>query len=191
MPIDARVDVEDGDDLEAVVGEDRRAGDRLAEVAGAEEGDVVLARGAEDLADLRDQRVDVVADPALAELAEAGEVAADLGRVDVGVLGELLRGDRLAAHLARLRQHLQVAREARGDAQREALAFDRQAPGGLELLDHLDHAPTVSSLARTAVSSRTSSETTIPSTSTTGMRSRWRRSSSSSLSMSISCRSKR
>ena len=75
----------------------------------------------------RDQRVDVVADAALAELAEAGEVAADLGRVDVGVLGELLRGDRLAAHLARLGQHLQVAREARGDAEREALAFDREA----------------------------------------------------------------
>ena len=123
--------VEDGHHLEAVVGEDRRAGDRLAEVAGAEEGDVVLARGAEDLADLRDQRFDVVADAALAELAEAGEVAADLGRVDVGVLGELLRGDRVAAHLARLRQHLQVAREPRGDAQREPLAFDREAAGSL------------------------------------------------------------
>ena len=110
----------------------------------------MLARGAEDLADLRDQRLDVVADPALAELAEAGEVAADLGRVDVGVLGELLRGDRVAAHLARLGQHLQVAREARGDAQREAVPFDREPPRGLELLDHLDHAPTVSSLARTA-----------------------------------------
>ena len=138
-----------------------------------------------------DQRLDVVADPALAELAEAGEVAADLGRVDVGVLGELLRGDRLAAHLARLGQHLQVAREARGDAEREALAFDREAPRRLELLDHLDHAPTVSSLARTAASSRISSETTTPSTSTTGICSRWRRSSSSSLSMSISCSSKR
>ena len=74
-----------------------------------------------------DQRVDVVADAALAELAEAGEVAADLGRVDVGVLGELLRGDRLPAHLARLGQHLQVAREARRDAQREPLAVDRSA----------------------------------------------------------------
>ena len=76
----------------------------------------------------RDQRVDVVADPALAELAEAGEVAADLGRVDVRVLGELLRGDRLAAHLAGLGQHLQVAREARRDAEREALAVDRSRP---------------------------------------------------------------
>jgi hypothetical protein len=49
-----------------VVGEDRRVGDRLAEVAGPEQGDVVLARGLQDLADLGQQRLDVVADPALA-----------------------------------------------------------------------------------------------------------------------------
>ena len=65
------VGVEDRHDAEAVVGEDVRGGDRLAEVAGAEQRDVVLAAGAQDLADLRDQRVDVVAHAALAELAEA------------------------------------------------------------------------------------------------------------------------
>ena len=124
-----------------MVGEDVGAGDRLAEVAGAEEGDVVLAGGAQDLADLRDQRLDVVADAALAELAEAGEVAADLGRVDVRVLGEFLRGDRLAAHLAGLGQHLQVAREARRDAEREPLAVDDQPLGRVLLLDHLAHRP--------------------------------------------------
>ena len=120
-----RVGVEDRDDPEAVVGEDVGAGDRLAEVAGAEQRDVVLARGVQDLADLADQRLDPVADAALAELAEAREVAADLGRVDVRVLGELLRGDRLAAHLARLDQDLEIAREARGDAEREAVAVRR------------------------------------------------------------------
>ena len=96
----------------------------------------MLARGAQDLADLRHQRLDAVADAALAELAEAGEVAADLGRVDVRVLGQLLRGDRLAAHLAGLDQHLQVAREAGGDAKREALAVDDQPVGRLLLFDH-------------------------------------------------------
>src|SRR5205823_4870172 len=79
----AAVDVEDRDHAEAMVGEDVRRGDRLAEVAGAEERDVVLAGGPQDLADLRDQRVDVVADAALAELAEPRQVAADLRRVDV------------------------------------------------------------------------------------------------------------
>ena len=126
MPTTLGLDVEHRDDPEAVVGEDVGAGDRLAEVAGAEQGDVVLAGGAQDLADLGDERLDVVADAALAELAEAGEVAADLGRVDVRVLGELLRGDRLPAHLAGLGQHLQVAREPRRDAQRKPLAVGDQ-----------------------------------------------------------------
>ena len=102
----------------------------LPEVAGAEQRDVVLAGGAQDLADLRDERVDVVAHAALAELAEAGEVAADLRRVDVRVVAELLRGDRLLAHLLGLREDLQVARQARGDAQREALRHRSRRPLG-------------------------------------------------------------
>ena len=124
-----RIGVEDRHDAEAVVGEDVRGGDRLAEVPGAEQRDVVLAGGPQDLADLRDERVDVVAHAALAELAEAREVAADLRRVDVRVVGELLRGDRLAAHLARLRQHLQVARQARRDAERQPLGRNRGVLG--------------------------------------------------------------
>src|SRR6476620_8165387 len=49
--------------------------------AGADEHDVVLSRRPQDLADLGDQVVDVVAHAALAELAEAGQVAPDLGGV--------------------------------------------------------------------------------------------------------------
>src|SRR5687767_14462565 len=86
----ALVGLEGGRDVEAVVGEDRRAGDRLAEPPTAEERDVVLALRAEDLADLRDQAVDRVADAPLAELAEGREVAPDLRRVDVRVLADLL-----------------------------------------------------------------------------------------------------
>ena len=103
----------------------------MPEVPGADQRDVVLAGRAQDLADLGDERLDVVADPALAELAEAGEVAADLGGVDVGVVGELLRGDRLLAHLLGLREHLQVARQARRDAERQALAEARSSLLGL------------------------------------------------------------
>ena len=70
-PIDApdlrRVVVEDGGDRDAVLGEDRRARDRASEAARADERDVVLALRAQDLADLAEQRVDVVADAALAE----------------------------------------------------------------------------------------------------------------------------
>ena len=149
-----------------MVGEDVGGGDRLAEVAGAEEGDVVLARGPEDLADLGDERIDVVADPALAELAEAREVAADLGRVDVRPGGEVLRGDRLPAHLAGLDQDLQVAREPGRDAERKAIGAARRcgptpaagliggAPGA--------HAGKVSSRASTASGSKISSLTRTP-----------------------------
>src|SRR5688500_4754970 len=120
LPHLAAIGVEDRNHAEAVVGEDVGRGDRTAEVAGTEQRDVVLPAGAQDLADLRDERVDVVTDAALAELAEPRQVAPDLGRVHVRVLGQLLAGDSLLAHLARLREHLQVARETSGDAEREA-----------------------------------------------------------------------
>jgi hypothetical protein len=158
-----------------MIGEDVGPRDRLPEVAGAEESDVVLAGGVEDLADLVDERLDPVAHSALAELAKAGEVAADLGGVDVGVLGELLRGDRFAAHLARLDQDLQIARQARRHTERESLAIGAAEVGtGHPALGcgRLVHGPTVCTASRMASASGTSSLTTRPSTSTTGMRSR-------------------
>ncbi len=117
--------------------------------------------------------LDAVADAALAELAEAREVAADLGRVDVRVLGQLLRGDRLLAHLPGLDQHLQIARQPRGDAQREALAVDwtrlesppRPPRGPFALLDaHARRVPDqplgrYRARRRTRSASSTSSET--------------------------------
>ena len=106
-----------------------------------------------------DQRVDPVADPALAELAEAREVAPDLGRVDVRVLGQLLRGDRLLAHLPSLDQDLEVAREARRHAERQPVALgERQvvmassasadSSSCFDAGPRVDHRRTVSSLAR-------------------------------------------
>ena len=65
--------------------------------------------------------LDRVADAALAELAEVREVAADLRRVDVRVLGDLLRRDPRLPHLPRLRQHLEVPGQARRDADVQAL----------------------------------------------------------------------
>jgi hypothetical protein len=81
----------------------------------------VLALRPEDLADLREQRVDVVADAALAELAESRQVAPDLRRVDVRVVGDLLRGDPLLSHLLCLRQHLEVPAQARRDSDRQPI----------------------------------------------------------------------
>src|SRR5581483_4978313 len=111
--------VEHGCDVDPMLREDQRARDRLAEPPRADERNVVLALRAQDLPDLRQQRVDRVADSALAELAEVREVAADLRRVDVRVIGDLLRGDPLLPHLAGLRQYLEVAGEPGRDADRE------------------------------------------------------------------------
>src|SRR2546429_9965901 len=83
---------------------------------GSDQRNVVLPLRPEDLPDLAEQRVDVVADPALAELAERREVAANLGRVDVRVVRDLLRGDAVLAHLLRLGQNLQISTQPGGDA---------------------------------------------------------------------------
>src|SRR4029453_5546441 len=113
--------VEHGRDVDPVLGEDRRARDRLAQAAGADERDVVLALGPEDAADLPEQAVHAVADPALAELPERREIAADLRRVDVRVVGDLLRRDPVLAHLPGLSEHLEVAAQPCRHTDRQTL----------------------------------------------------------------------
>ena len=96
----------------------------LPEATGADEGDVVLTLRAQDLSDLVEERVGAVPDAALAELPERREVAADLRRVDVRVLGDLLRRDPVLAHLPRLSEHLQVPAQARCDTDGQAFGHD-------------------------------------------------------------------
>src|SRR5262249_60038058 len=83
------------------------------------------ALSAQDLADLIEQRVDRVADAAFAELAEPGEIATDLRRVDVRVLGDLLRRDPVLPHLSRLCEDLQVAAQPRCNTNRQPLRQTR------------------------------------------------------------------
>ena len=73
------VGVEDGGEAEALGVEALVGHQCAAEVAGADEEDVPDFVGAEDLFDLGDEVVDAVADAGVAELAEVGEVFADLG----------------------------------------------------------------------------------------------------------------
>ncbi len=86
-----------------------------------DEGDVVLALRAQDLPNLAEQGVDVVADAPLSELPEGREVAADLRRIDVRVIGDLLGGDAVLAHLLRLGQDLQVTTQTSGDTDAESV----------------------------------------------------------------------
>ena len=89
--------VEQRRDLEAFLPEARIVGERQAEVAGAHDGDAQPAIEAEDLPQVAAQLLDVVADAADAELAEVREVLPDLRGVEMELLGERLRGDRLHA----------------------------------------------------------------------------------------------
>src|SRR5918995_2947212 len=190
----ARVLVEQRDDAEAVVGEDVRPGDRLAEVSRAEQGDVVLARGPQDLPDLRDERVDVVAHAPLAELAEAGQVPADLGGVDVRVVRQLLGRDRLAPHLLRLGQDLQVSRQSGSDAERQPLGGARLAvrpnrvePDAASCCVVVPHEPsTLSSRSTSTPSSTKYSKSSSPFKTSTGILSPYSRFSVGSRVMSIS-----
>ena len=106
--------VEQRRDLEAFLAEARVVGEREAEVAGADDGDAQLAIEPEDLAQVALQIADVVADAAHAELAEVGEVLADLRGVQVELFGERLGRNRLDAGRLELVQAAQVDREAVG-----------------------------------------------------------------------------
>ena len=81
-------------------------GQREAEVARAHDGDAQLAIEPEDLAQVALQVPDVVADAAHAELAEVGQVLADLRGVQVELLGQRLRRDRPDARAV---EHIQAA----------------------------------------------------------------------------------
>ena len=106
--------VEQRRDLEAFLAEARVVGEREAEIAGADDRDAQLAIEAEDLAQMPLEIADVVADAADAELAEVGEVLADLRGVQMELLGERLRGDRLDAGVLELVEAAQVDRQAVG-----------------------------------------------------------------------------
>ena len=85
-----RVVVDDAGDREAALAEPAVAGERLAEVAGADDHDGPVVGEAELAAHLVDEVLDLVADAAGAVRAEVAEVLAHLRRVDAGEIGELL-----------------------------------------------------------------------------------------------------
>ena len=115
-----RIGLEDRGDSDSVLAEDGRARNGAPEPARSEEGDVVLALRSQDLANFVEQRFGAVAHSTLAELAERRQIAPNLGRVDVRVLRDLLRGDSVLPHLPRLTEHLQVPAQASGDTNGQA-----------------------------------------------------------------------
>src|SRR5262249_3237602 len=106
--------VEERRDLEAFLPEAGIVGEREAEIAGAHDRDAEFAVEAENLPQVPFEIADVVADAADAELAEIGQVLANLRRVQVELLGERLRRDRAHAGVFERVEAAQVDRQAVG-----------------------------------------------------------------------------
>jgi len=106
--------IEERGNLEAFLAEAGIVGEREAEVAGAEDGDAQAAVEAEDLTQVAAQLFHVIADAADTELTEVCEVLANLRGVEMELLGQALRGNRLHAGGVELVERAKVDREPVG-----------------------------------------------------------------------------
>src|SRR5204862_4183240 len=85
-----------------------------AEVAGADDGDAQFAIEAQNLTQVALEVADVIADATHTEFAEVGEVLADLGRIEVELVGQRLRRDRPDPGALEQVETAQVNRQAVG-----------------------------------------------------------------------------
>ncbi len=116
----AGVGVDKGGDAEATRREPAVVGQRVAEVADADDDDRPVGGEADLAGDLVAQEVDLVADPAGAVGAQVGEVFAQLGGVDPGRRGQLFGRDRGDAPLGQIGERPQVERQPRDRRLRHA-----------------------------------------------------------------------
>ena len=113
--------VEQRRDLKPLLPEARIVRQRQPEVARAHDHHAQMAIEAEDLPEVPAQFLDVVADTADAEFAKIGEVLPDLRGVEMELLGERLRGNRLHASGVEFVETPQVNREPVGSELRHLI----------------------------------------------------------------------
>lgn len=89
--------VKGGDDFEAFASEAAVSEEGAAEVTGADEDDGLEACGAEDVGEFFGEGGDGIAEAAGSEVADVGEVLAELGGFDAGGAGERDGGDGIDA----------------------------------------------------------------------------------------------
>ena len=89
------IEIEGGEDLEAFLFEAAILEEGGAEIADADEDHGLESAGAEEIADHLGELIDIVTEAAGAELAEVGEVLAELGGFDAGGAGEGFAADGL------------------------------------------------------------------------------------------------
>ena len=118
--------VEGGIHGEAGGGEGEVPQQGMAQVAGADDDEVMIVVHAQDVADLAPEFLYIIAVALLAELAEAAEVLADLGGGDVHLLAQLVGGDAHSAPLAELGEVAVVTGEAADDGIRDVFPFHGQ-----------------------------------------------------------------
>jgi hypothetical protein len=104
--------VEERRNLETLLAETGVVREREAEIARADNRDTQATVEPEDLAKVPPQFLDVVPDAANAELAEVREVFSNLRGVEMELLGEALRGDRLDTAGIELVETAEVDRQA-------------------------------------------------------------------------------
>ena len=102
------VDVDDSGDRKAALTETAVSGERLSEVAGADDHDRPVVGEAEFATDLVHEVGDLVADAAGAVAAEVAQVLANLRGVDTAQLGEPLGRDAVDAFVALLGEESEV-----------------------------------------------------------------------------------
>jgi hypothetical protein len=104
--------VEERCDLESFLSEPGIVGERESEVAGAHDRDPQVSIETQDLTQMPPQVFHVIADAADTKFAEVRQVLANLGGVEMELLGQRLRRDRLGSGRVELIQAAQVHRQA-------------------------------------------------------------------------------
>ena len=107
-----RVVVHRRHDPKGAVREVEEMGQRLTQVAAADDDDRVCAIEAEQLIEARGEIGDPIADAPHPELPKVGEILPNLGGGEVQTAGESLRRDRLDSLLAQVAENPEVQRES-------------------------------------------------------------------------------
>jgi hypothetical protein len=114
------IDIDDATDGKSPLVEAAVSGERLSEVAGADDDDRPVLCETELAADLVDEEFDVVADAARAVASEVAEVLAHFGGVDAGEFGQFVRRHVVGTVVELLGQDAQVHGQAGDGCLRDA-----------------------------------------------------------------------
>src|SRR5680860_1915742 len=121
----AGIHVERGDELEVVLAELWKIGERLTETPHADDGHLPRPREAEDAAQLQSQALNRVAAAARAKAAEVGEVLTNLKGGDLCLCRQAVRrGTRLPC-LLEVGEHAQVGHQSADGGRRDSSGHQR------------------------------------------------------------------